>query len=220
MAWDWRPDNPAKGVKRYGEEKRERWLSDDELRRLCSVLNQHSNERASSAIRLQLLTGARLGEVLNARWRDFNFDRGVWIKPSHHTKQNRREHVPLSAEALKLLQAMASVLADADDGSAYLFPGDAPGKPLCDIKKFWKSVLLEARISDYRRHDNRHTYASHLVSSGLSLEIVGRLLGHTQPSTTRRYAHLADDPLRLATARFARKILSLTDTNTPVRLEG
>jgi site-specific recombinase XerD len=62
--------------------------------------------------------------------------------------------------------------------------------------------MREADIENYRRHDNRHTFASHLVSSGLSLEIVGRLLGHTNPTTTQRYAHLADDPLRLATARF------------------
>ena len=67
-------------------------------------------------------------------------------------------------------------------------------------------VMREADIENYRRHDNRHTFASHLVSSGLSLEIVGRLLGHTNPTTTQRYAHLADDPLRLATARFGDKI--------------
>ena len=66
--------------------------------------------------------------------------------------------------------------------------------------------MRRTEITDYRRHDNRHTYASHLVSSGLSLEIVGRLLGHTTATTTKRYAHLADDPLRAATDRFASKI--------------
>src|ERR671911_599382 len=91
----------------------------------------------------------------------------------------------------------------------YLFPGDAPGKALKDIKKFWEPVLLQAGITEYRRHDNRHTYASHLVSSGLSLELVGRLLGHTTATTTKRYAHLADDPLRAATARFGAKIAAL-----------
>jgi site-specific recombinase XerD len=69
--------------------------------------------------------------------------------------------------------------------------------------------MRKAGITGYRRHDNRHTYASHLVSTGLSLEIVGRLLGHTQPATTNRYAHIADDPLRLATARFGSKLASL-----------
>ena len=66
--------------------------------------------------------------------------------------------------------------------------------------------MRQARVTNYRRHDNRNTYASHLVSSGLSLEIVGRLLGHTTSMTTRRYAHLADDPLRAATERFGLKI--------------
>src|SRR3954470_7175576 len=96
--WHWRSDNPAKGIKRYDEGKRDRWLSDDELRRLCRVLDEHPNQRASNAVRLQLLTGARLGEVLKAERSDFDLQRGVWTKPSHHTKQKRREHVPLSAE--------------------------------------------------------------------------------------------------------------------------
>jgi site-specific recombinase XerD len=74
------------------------------------------------------------------------------------------------------------------------------------IKKFWNTVLRQAGITGYRLHDNRHTYASHLVSSGLSLEIVGRLLGHTTTTTTKRYAHLADDPLRAATDRFGSKL--------------
>ena len=70
--------------------------------------------------------------------------------------------------------------------------------------------MCQAGISGYRRHDNRHTYASHLISSGLSLEVVGRLLGHTNPSTTKRYAHLADDPLRAATDRFGTKMAGLS----------
>jgi site-specific recombinase XerD len=100
------------------------------------------------------------------------------------------------------------VLADANPACPYLFPGDVPGKALQDIKKFWVSAMRLAGITGYRRHDNQHTYASHLVSTGLSLEIVGRLLGHTQPSTTKRYAHIADDPLRTATARFGAKVNS------------
>ena len=206
LQWQWRSDNPVKGIKRYDEEKRDRWLSDDELRLLCRVLDNHPNQRASNAVRLQLLTGARLGEVLKAERTDFDLARGVWTKPSHHTKQKRREHLPLSVEAQALVR---TVLADSNPASPYLFPGDAPGKALQDIKKFWASAMRQAGITGYRRHDNRHTYASHLVSTGLSLEIVGRLLGHTQPATTKRYSHIADDPLRLATGRFSSKMASL-----------
>jgi integrase len=90
---------------------------------------------------------------------------GVWIKPSHHTKQKRREHVPLSDVAQSLLR---SLLEAADPSSRFLFPGDAPGAPLNRIEKFWTSVVRLAELDDYRLHDNRHTYASHLVSSGLA----------------------------------------------------
>ncbi len=205
--WGWRADNPAKGIPRYVEHKRERWLSDEELARLLRVLSEHPNRRASDAIRMQLLTGARIGEVLRAEWRDIDFARGVWIKPSHHTKQKRTEHVPLSGQALALLQ---SIQDSADPEVPFLFPGDVPGKPLTDLKKFWCSVRREADLENYRMHDNRHTHASHLVSSGLSLEIVGRLLGHTTTSTTKRYAHLADGPLRAATEHFASKLDALS----------
>ena len=205
IEWKWRPDNPAKGIERYQEQKRERWLSDEELRHLCAVLDEHPNTRAANAVRLQLLTGARLGEVLTSRKDDFDLHRGIWTKPSHQTKQKRTEHLPLSAQALILVTL---IIETSDAGSPFLFPGNKPGQPLHEIKKFWSVVLREAGIVNYRRHDNRHTYASHLVSSGLSLEIVGRLLGHTTATTTKRYAHLADDPLRAATDQFGSKIAS------------
>ena len=208
VKWGLRTDNPVKGIERYHEERRERWLSDAELSRLLEALSTRPNQRAANAVRLQLLTGARIGEVLSARWSDFDLSRGVWIKPSHHTKQKRTEHLPLSAPALTLLTEMQQ---QAKAGEQHLFPGDAPGKPLQGIKKFWRGVTERAGFDDYRLHDNRHTHASHLVSSGLSLEIVGRLLGHTNPLTTKRYAHLADDPLRAATERFGAKVTALRD---------
>ena len=203
VEWGWRPDNPAKGIERYQEYKRDRWLSDDELGRLCSVLDEHPNVRAANAVRLQLLTGARLGEVLASRKDDFDLQRGVWTKPSHQTKQKRTGHIPLSAQATALI---ASIIETSDPRSSFLFPGNKPGQPLRELKKFWAGVMRLTEITNYRRHDNRHTYASHLVSSGLSLEIVGRLLGHTSTTTTKRYAHLADDPLRAATEQFGSKI--------------
>jgi integrase len=206
ISWEWRTDNPAKGIERYHEDKRDRYLADDELRRLCDALDRSPNQRAANAIRFQLLTGARLGEVLMAEWTEIDFDRGVWTKPSHHTKQKRTEYMPLSPQALALLSEMQQA---ADPESPFLFPGDAPGKPLQGIKKFWAATMQDAKIEHYRRHDNRHTFASHLVSGGLSLEIVGRLLGHTNPATTKRYAHLADDPLRAAASRFGGKMEGL-----------
>ncbi len=202
LKWGMRSDNPVKGIEKFHEEKRHRWLSTDELARLSLALNGHPNRTAANAIRLQLLTGARIGEVLTARWQDFDLNRGVWIKPSHHTKQKRTEHLPLSKAAVALLNGISKP----DTESDLVFPGKSGDKPIVDLKKFWRSVLAMACIKDYRIHDNRHTYASQLVSSGMSLAIVGRLLGHTNPMTTQRYAHLADDPLRAASEIMAAKM--------------
>ncbi len=199
VAWGWRGDNPARGIPRFQEDRHERWLSTDELARLWAVLEQHQNRRAANAVKLMILTGARRSEVLSATWDQFDLDRKRWTKPSHHTKQKKTEHVPLSAQALALLSA---VKAEADAECPYLFPGNAPDKPLGDIKHFWQRVCREAGIEGVRVHDLRHTYASSLVSRGVSLHIVGRLLGHTQPQTTARYAHLDDDALRAATDSF------------------
>ena len=118
------------------------------------------------------------------RWEEFDLSRGVWTKPSHHTKQQRTEHSPLSSGATAILAQMRA----ADPQGTHLFPGNSPGRPLQDIRRFWKRILGEAGIPHARLHDLRHTYASHLVSSGLGLPIVGRLLGHTQVATTQRYA--------------------------------
>ena len=206
VRWEWRVDNPARGVEKFQEEKRDRWLSDQELERLMAALAAHPNQIAADAIKLQLLTGARIGEILNAKWTDFDLERRVWTKPSHHTKQKRREHLPLSTVACELLIRMRK---DRGEQSSWLFPGRSPDRPYKDLKAFWRSVIKAAGLKNYRIHDNRHTHASHLVSSGLSLPIVGRLLGHTNPSTTQRYAHLADDPLRQAAEIMGQKIKSI-----------
>jgi integrase len=208
VLWGWRPINPAKGIERFHEDKRDRWLSAEELTRLTSAIKGYPDKRVANAVRLLMLTGARRTEVLTATWDQFDLARRVWTKPSHHTKQKKTEHVPLSGPALALVSGMKSdlikKLGSEDDLKTfpYLFPGDADGKPLQDIKKAWAALCTTANIQGARLHDLRHTYASHLVSGGHSLPLVGRLLGHTQPSTTQRYAHLADDPLRKATEEF------------------
>jgi len=118
------------------------------------------------------------------------------------------EHLPLSSQVIEMLQNMKT-----EAGSPFLFPGKIPGKPLQEIKKAWDTIRKQAGLPDVRLHDLRHTYASHLVSSGLSLSIVGKLLGHTQASTTQRYAHLADEPLREATELFGSKMEKLASSH-------
>jgi len=198
-AWEWRSDNPVKGIERYPEEKRDRWLDKEELKRLWAVLNRYPTNITAYVFKLLLLTGARKGEALNATWDQFDLDRGVWTKPAHLTKQKKQEHLPLSTESVSVLHELKKF--NTKD-SPFLFPGRIEGQPLKEIKNFWRTVLRQADIENVRIHDLRHTYASHLVSNGLSLSIVGKLLGHTQASTTQRYAHLADEPLRDATNWF------------------
>ena len=203
FAWSWRSDNPVTGIEKFQEQKRERWLQEDELKRLSDVLNAHPNQKCAAIIRLLLLTGARKSEVLNLTWDQIDLKRGVWTKPAHTTKQKRTEHVPLSAEALTVLQEVSE---QPWFDAVHVFPGVIAGKPVHCIKKFWSDVRVAAELDPTRIHDLRHTYASHLVSGGISLAIVGRLMGHTQPQTTQRYAHFADDPLREATGMFGKKL--------------
>lgn len=199
VAWAWRVDNPVTGIEKFQEERRDHWLRKEELQRLVAVLDRHPNQRVANVVRLLILTGARKSEVMGATWDQFDLERGVWTKPAHTTKQRRTEHIPLSGQAVTLL---ADIRSTASGSERYVFPGDAPGKPIMDIKKFWHEARTAADLPGVRLHDLRHTFASHLVSSGVSLPIVGRLLGHTQAQTTHRYAHLADNPLREAAEKF------------------
>jgi integrase len=194
----WRADNPTDEIELFPEEKRQRWLREDEMERLTEALAKHPNQPAVSAIRLLLLTGARKGEVLSAKWKDFDLKLGIWTKPSLHTKQKRTEHLPLSDAALALLADMCK-----ESNDDYLFPGRRPGCPLENIRNVWAELCKSAQLENVRIHDLRHTFASHLVSGGVPLAVVGKLLGHTQSQTTERYAHLAESPLRAATNKFA-----------------
>lgn len=203
ISWGWCEKNPVQGIERYQEYKRERWLDSGEMQRLWSVLERYPDHLTSYVFKLLLLTGARKGEVLNATWDQFDLDKGVWTKPSHLTKQKKSERLPLSSSAIEVLKDLRSMH---PSSSPFLFPSKVEGKALQEVKRFWASVLREAEIENCRIHDLRHTHASHLVSSGLSLSIVGKLLGHTQASTTQRYAHLADEPLREAAELFGSKV--------------
>ena len=205
VAWDWRGDNPARGIPRYHEDQRERWLSAEELSRLWAALDEDTNQRAANAVKLMILTGARRGEVLMATWDQFDLDRGVWTKPSHHTKQKRTEHVPLSKPALALLTALK---AEADPKQTHLYPGEVPGKPLGEIKKFWQRVRKETGLEGVRLHDLRHTCASELAMSGATLAEIAEVLGHKTLAMVKRYAHLTEQHTSKVVARMNERIFS------------
>jgi integrase len=196
IRWGWRTDNPCRGIERNQERKRHRYLSGTELARLTAALAELRDVRAANAVRLLLLTGARRGELLAARWADFDLEAGVWIKPGATTKAGTLHRVPLSHAACRLLSEMRLQADDAD----WLFPARGGGHRQ-HINAAWTALRKAADLPDARLHDIRHTYASVLASAGLSLPIIGSLLGHTTAQTTMRYSHLMDDPLRAATER-------------------
>lgn len=212
--------NPAQGVEKFKEDERERFLTVEELQRFREALDKYKDQSAANALRLLLLTGAREGEVLRATWEEFNLQNGRWTKPSHHTKTDTVEHIPLSAPTLKLLEAMYY-----EGAHGPLFPGKESGARVT-IRRPWvqackaaglvKEYLIDGKrngedgepvkLTRYRPtlriHDLRHNFASHLASSGVSLQVVGKLLGHTRVQTTARYSYLQDEALRTATNKF------------------
>jgi integrase len=200
IRWRWRPDNPCKGVERNREQARKRYATSDELARLFKVLAAHGDQQLANIFRLLLLTGARRGEVLSAKWQHFDLQAGLWSKPATSTKQKAEHSVPLSAPVRQLVASLPN------DGEL-LFPGRG-GERRTNLDHSWKLICKAAGITGLRIHDLRHSYASTLVSAGFSLPVIGELLGHSQPQTTARYAHLFDDVRRKATETAARRILA------------
>jgi integrase len=213
IRWDRRSDNPCKGIERNQENRRSRYLSQREIADLSAALVKYPSQNAADCLRFILLTGCRKAEAMTATWDQFDLERGVWTKPSAHTKQKKEHRVPLSALALALLRR---IRAKAEEGIPHVFPGRKRGEPIQQIRTAWEFVIDRAGLKDVRIHDLRHTYASILASAGVSLPLVGALLGHTQPATTARYAHLYDDPLREATERVGAFVTSAGKPAAPV----
>jgi integrase len=136
------------------------------------------------------------------KWREVDLENGIWTKPPSATKQKSVHRVPLSEDAVEIIARQPRGTFAGD----FVFPGKKPGKSREGIRRPWARVCKAAGLKGVRIHDLRHTHASILVSSGLSLPVIGKILGHTQASTTHRYAHLADEPLRAAAELAAASI--------------
>lgn len=218
-----RHTNPAHDIEPYKEESRERFLTQIEVSRLGEALvraerdglsaapnrkRKNANPRtakhrpktadrpipanpyAVAAIRFLLLTGWREREALNLRWSEVDETRGMVRLADTKTGKSVRM---IGAPARLLLSGLPRL-----EDSPYVFPGRIPEKPLVEINRVWYAVRHEARLDDVRLHDLRHSFASVSASSGGSLLVIGKLLGHKETSTTAKYAHLLDDPVRIA----------------------
>ena len=220
--------NPARGIEQYPEKGRERYLTADELSRLGDAVREsetvglpyeidrkkptakhapkEANRRtkvgphAAAAVRLLILTGARLREILHLKWEHVDFERRLLFLADSKTG---KKAIVLNAPALDILANLPRV-------GTYVIAGQAAGtndeKPRSDLNRPWRAIVKRARLSGLRIHDLRHTHASVGAGLGFGLPIIGKLLGHTQPSTTARYAHLDADPLRRASEHIGNRL--------------
>jgi integrase len=192
-----RPDgsNPCRHIEKYREGRRERFLSEDELARLGNALVKAETEESATpwaiaAVRLLIFTGARLSEILTLKWDYVDVSRGLLLLPDSKTG---KKAIRLNEPARSVLDSLARV-----EGNPYAICGERPGRHLVNLQKPWRRIRRVAKLDDVRLHDLRHSFASVGAASGQSLVVIGKMLGHSQPATTARYAHLADDPVKAA----------------------
>jgi integrase len=225
--------NPARGLERNRESRSERFLTTSEFARLGAGLaegetiglpyevdetspgSKHApkakNRRvkldpfAVAAIRLLILTGARLREILHTQWSHVDFDRGIIFLADSKTG---KKPVYLSAAALAVLSTLPRI-----EGNPHVIAGAKDGRPRADLKKPWAAVRRAAGLEGVRLHDLRHSFASIGAGASMGLPIIGKLLGHSQPQTTARYAHLDADPLRRAVDTIGATITAAMEGN-------
>ena len=223
-----RPDNPVKGIQRFKDGRNTRYLSGPELQRLGEILDADEtawNEFASAqkewiatghggpaprppkgaaspmatgAVRLLLFTGARRSEVLRLKWEHVDLKHGYLRLADSKTGA---KDIPLGTPAVDLLDAMPKL-----NGNPYVFPSTRGEGPYVGLPKAWEGLRARAGLPGVRIHDLRHSFASMGASSGNSLLMIGALLGHKDPKTTQRYAHIAHDPAKAAADNVAQSI--------------
>ncbi|TDJ61162.1 MAG: site-specific integrase [Nitrospina sp.] len=194
--------NPAYRVENFKEEKRDRWVTPKELPKLTKAIDSVENVYARASLWLYLLTGLRKSELLRAKWEDVDLDRREIRLPD--TKAGGTHYVPLSGPAVVILQKLPRL-----DENPYVFPGARIGRPLVNIDKIWRRIRKEAKLEDVRLHDLRRTVGSWLAQSGSSLHLIGKVLGHSNPSTTQVYARFAQDHVREALESHGKRIMGI-----------
>jgi len=192
--WEVIEKTPARYISKLEDNNhKERYLSPKETDRLLAELKNCKSLAVADIIEFLILTGARKSEVVNLPWQEVNLDKGFWTLPPERNKAKVKKIIPLSRGALNILKKRK------DNGSEYVFPKPKTGRPIKHFHHTWDRIRINAGVPDLRIHDLRHNFASLLINSGRSLYEVQKLLGHSNISTTQRYAHLTQDTLRDAT---------------------
>lgn len=203
--WGYRPNhsNPCLHIKKYTEQKRERFLSQHEVKKLVQVLEEEEKNNGNPwpiyAIRLLLLTGCRLNEILTLKKEEVDLDNNCLRLRDSKTG---KKLIYLSSAAIDLLKSIPQ-----KEGNPFVICGGKEGANLINLQKPWRRIRSKVGLNDVRLHDLRHTFASIAASNGLSLPIIGALLGHKQTQTTARYAHLIGQPLIDASEMIGEKIM-------------
>jgi len=200
----YRGENPAAGVEKFPEVSRDRFLQAEELRAFFVSLAAE-DEMWQAFFLTALLTGARRANVQAMRWDAIDLDRGLWLIPAADAKAGKPLVVPLSPQAVALLQSHREAVKE----SPWVFPGRRRnGKHLTEPKGAWKRICARAGLSDCRPHDLRRSLGSWMAISGSSLPIVGKALGHTRAASTQVYARLTIDPVKAAVTTAADAMLT------------
>jgi integrase len=202
--WGYVPEghpNPAKGIKRFREKSRDRFVTEAEFPRLREAINAEEDVYVRSAIWLCLFTGARKTEILSRKWEDVDLDRKEMRLKD--TKAGRDHVVPLSQPALEILGSIPR-----QQGNPYIFPGGKKGEPRKDFRPQWDQIRERAGLQDITFHDLRRTVGSWLAIGGSSLVLIGKVLNHSSPSTTKIYARLLDDAARDPLEELAQQFLN------------
>ncbi|MEO8193977.1 MAG: site-specific integrase [Gemmatimonadales bacterium] len=203
LEWGWPgTKNPAKAVKRFEEERRERYLYGHELPRFFGAVQKELDTDARDAILLMLFTGARKMNVLSMRWQDVGLERAVWRIPL--TKSGKHQNVALVPIAIRVLTSRP----EKAKGSEYVFPGRRGNGHRMEIREAWDRIRAAANLGDVRLHDLRRTLGSWQAASGSSLLVIGKSLGHLNQSTTEIYAHLDLDPVRQSVTAATQAMLT------------
>ncbi|MBI1821138.1 MAG: tyrosine-type recombinase/integrase [Nitrospirae bacterium] len=204
MDWGMMPEtiNPATKIKKFSEEKRERVLSDDELKAFITTLRTEPDPHLKAYFTLLVLLGPRKNELISAKWQDMDLssNKPQWRIPE--TKAGRSHFIPLPTPVVRILEDLKR-----KSTSPFVFPGNGKSGHLNDPRKAWLRICEVAKIKKARIHDLRRTLGTWLANNGASLLLIGKALNHSTPTSTMIYARMTQDPLRIALEENAERML-------------